>query len=303
MLPQDGDGETPVRNVYAPGTLTVTSVSATTYYQDSTVLAKDYSFGFSVCDQLTGRFGHLSSLSEKLKAKLKTWDSCQEYESNAVGNRVKTCSKQVAIQVKNGVKIGTVGGRVAHALDLWTYDTRVNLRSKFVNPDRYIGTSLFTTTCPVKYFTSTVKTKLTAKLGDAGSPRTKAPICGTFTPDKAGTLRGNWFYGQAKDNPDGWAKELTLAYDNRDGRSGVISIGGVFATAGTVSFAPLRTGAFNRAFETVTPGPTKYCYQDANNATRHILIRLVDASTLKIEKRSGPCAEPYAFSHPKTYRR
>ncbi len=303
MLEQDENGNTEAKNVYAPGTITVTSVSSTTYYQDTTVLARDYSFTFGVCDQLTGRFGHLSSLTETLKAKLKNWDSCQTYESNAVGNKVKTCSKQVAIEMKNGIKIGTVGGRVSHALDLWTFDTRVNLRSKFANPNRYPNTDLFKTTCPIKYFTTTVRNRLTAKLGDLGAPRTKAPLCGTLTPDKAGTLRGNWFYGNAQDNPAGWKKELTLGYDNRDGRTGILSIGGIVASARTVRFSPRQSGTFNRAFETITPSTTKYCYQDQENSNVHFLIRLVDSRTLRIEKQQGPCQTPYTFNNPKTYRR
>lgn len=303
-LADDGSGIIPVKNVYAPADITITNITATTYYQDTTKIAEDYSIMFSVCNQLTGRFGHVSSLTAAIKSKLTKWDRCQTYAVSSVGNKVKSCSKQIKLTVKNGVKIGTVGGKISHALDLWAYDTRVNIRASFANPLRYTNTGIFSTTCPVSYFTAAVQKKLVPMLGGQTAARTKSPRCGTFAPDKLGTLRGNWFYGNAKDEPNGWKKELSLAYDNRDGITGVISIGGVVTTAGIYSFTPLKTGLINRSFETVTPGDTLYCYQsESNSVNSQFIIQLVDAKTLKIERQDGPCVAPFAFTKPILYKR
>lgn len=303
LLPEAVNGQIPIKNVYSPGDITVTSVGVSTYYQDSTKLAQDYSLEYNVCDQLTGSFGHISSLTKILTSKLTKWDRCQTYESNAVGNKIKQCSKQVKVTVRNGIKIGTVGGKVSHGLDLWTYDTRVNLRSRFVNPNRYSNINMFITTCPLNYYASGVQSQLRAKLGDETVPRTKPPLCGTFTADKAGTLRGNWFYGTAKDNPSGWKRELALVYNNRDGTTGAISVGGVFTSPSVHFFTPRTTGQINRAFETVTPSSTIYCYQSANNPDTQFLTQMTGPKTLRIEKQTGTCVAPYAFVSPTTYKR
>jgi len=303
LLPNDAEGNITVKNVYAPSTITITSIGRSTYYQDTTTVAEDYSIEFKVCDQLSGRLGHVSSVVSAIKTKLTRWDYCQTYPISSVGNKVKQCTKRLSLTIKNGTKIGTVGGKISHALDLWTYDTRVNIRSKFVNPARYVNTMMFNTTCSISYFSSTVFKQLVPLLGNQNAPRTKYPRCGTFAPDKAGTLQGNWFTANAKDDPAGWKKELSLTYDNRDGTTSAISIGGVITTAGVHYFSPTKTGLFNRAFETVTPSSRIYCYQADYSPTKHFLIRLVDTKTLQIEKQDGTCIEPYTFARPYTYKR
>jgi hypothetical protein len=79
------------------------------------------------------------------------------------------------------------------------------------------------------------------------------------------------------------------------------------------SFSPLSSGSINRAFESIAPGSTIYCYQPVveNTAGQSgmVILQLVDANTLAIEiqaRTGGNCAgtQPWAFTgNAVTYKR
>ena len=191
-------------------------------------------------------------------------------------------------------------GRVAFgALDMRVTHT-------FANADRYQSSRTPHIVCPYDYYEGDLKQELYALLS-----RTEEPRCGVATIDEPGTLQGVWF-GPGSDVVVGWEKHLSFVPDNFDPRTSVIAVGGTFTEPGRVEFTPVSSGTVNRAFREVTADGTLYCYQ-RDGSGRHervqnpdllsgkILVLLVSAEQLQVERQAGQCGAGDALSVPTTY--
>ncbi|MBI5355482.1 MAG: hypothetical protein HZB68_03430 [Candidatus Aenigmarchaeota archaeon] len=293
---EGGRGTSIAASVKSPGEVVIYSISESSYLKDGKKINSDYSIEFSLCKEVKGKFGHVSELSVALKNLIKEGGNCNEYPIGSVGDTARMCRSDIKYSAKAGEVIGTAGGKVSAALDMWVFDSRIP-NPAFANPQRYHA---IYAVCPISYFSKEATEKLNY-LGSYAGPRTIEPQCGEINQDKKGTLQGNWFYGDAVDGPDGWPKSLALVHDNSNPIMGVVSVGGVISKPGTWHFTPAHSGEVNREFGEVTPSETVYCYE-SEKSTERFLIQLVDETALKIEKQDGKCGLN-AFVDPKTYER
>lgn len=310
---KSGRSQTQPTTVYAPGDIEVNEIDAAQYFDgDGNLTNSDYSLYFSPCKNLDGYFHHMSSLSEDLQKKVDEakGKDCQQYNIASGGaSSTKRCRVTLHSKVASGTVVGTAGGKTASGLDMGLTDETV-VKLTFANPKRYSG-KYAQTVCPIDYYTPTVKTTLQKLFGAPNSPRTQTPVCGEIMQDKAGTIQGNWFYNNAKDGPDGWTNELAIVHDNNNPAIGVISVGGVISTAGKVLFTPTSTGQHNREPSQVAADGAIHCYDTDATTTvgsrgmsGRIVLQLIDATHMKIEKQTGACnTNPSFASATKTYER
>ena len=280
----------------APGDIVLTSISSSYNAQRGTT---DYSIDFSLCKDLHGYFLHIKTLVPELEGLLSE-KNCEVYGD---GGKFKNCWSRIEKDLKAGDIIGTVGNSQQGNFDFGTYDLRE--RGNFVNPDRY-GDKTPYIVCPLDYYAGVVKDQLKNKL-----ERSTDPICGQIDYDIPGTLQGNWFFGDAReDTPGDWDKNLVFAYSNYDPSVAVISIGGVFTKASTYSFIPKGSGLINRSFNTITNDGNIYCFE-SDSATKSesksnsgkILVEMVSDTKIKIESQSSGCSGSDSLVKPVTYER
>lgn len=93
---------------------------------------------------------------------------------------------------------------------------------------------------------------------------------------------------------------MPLVYDNRDDKTGALSIDSIFTSAGVFKFVPQKTGLINRAWVTVKPGNTLYCHQPTTVADTKFLIQLVDMKTLKIDRPALALSHMRSYDQPST---
>ncbi len=248
----------------------------------------DYTLYFALCKDTIGYYNHVKEISPELE-KIVSENNCS-FQGETKETR---CNIQAFAPIKAGANIGRVG-RLQGNFDFGLIDLRKPL--KFANPDRY-GTRSFYIHCAYDYYDSAKKEKFYSLLSR------KDGSCGATAQDVPGTLKGNWFYGDARaDMGTDWDKHLAFVQDNRDPVKSVISIGGVFTGAGKLEFAPQQSGLVNREFSQVTPGGNVYCYE-GGQVSGSILVRLVSGTELKIEHQGGSCAGSYEFGNATTYSR
>ncbi|MBI1974124.1 hypothetical protein HYS54_04895 [Candidatus Micrarchaeota archaeon] len=258
----------------------------------------DYSIEFAPCREVRLKFGHVSSLSEKLNQILRAGEpmECEEYSTG--GHDFKYCSHGIDVKIEAGELIGTAGGPGENALDVWAFDLRTT-ELAYANPARFY-TDQRHISCPVDYFTGELRQNLTALLGDGRSRRTVEPVCGEVEQDAPGTAQGVWFFEGTKETYPEDA-HLALVHDNFDPSRGVFSVGTSTAAsglaAGTYYFSPLHSGLVNRDFGEVRPDGMTYCYEprerfsDTRTSGMIILIQLVNERELLIERQeSASCA-------------
>jgi hypothetical protein len=166
----------------------------------------------------------------------------------------------------------------------------------FANPDRY-GTRSLHIQCPLDYFDGNTASNLYALLSRSDKK------CGVVMQDVPGTLKGNWFFENARADMGGdWNKYLAFADDSMTPDTAVISVGGTFTTSGKWEFSPQTSGYINRAFADVKPDGVTYCYESQKMPGR-IVVRLESATKLNIEYQQEGCAQGVAFISPTTYKR
>lgn len=274
----------------SPGNITITGMSSSEYISDTTYT--DYQLEFTVCKDVRGKFGHVSSLSEKLLSQFKEpyGQPCTSYGTG--GQTIKRCEKTANIEVQAGEIIGTVSGlpRGSTALDLWMYDYRTEPLA-YANPSRWRD-GLYIA-CPLDYFTEGVRKSLLTKLGYGGEVRTIPPLCGEAMQDKTGTAQGNWFLkGTTSTYPED--PHTALVHDPLDPQKGVFSVGTSLSKSGvapgTYYFTPQTSGTVNRDFRDVKPDGKVYCYQTAGRfggPAATILVQLTSPTTIRIEGASS----------------
>ena len=146
--------------VYAPGDMTITKIGSQERYEGGKLLSSDFNMDFVPCEEVSGYFIHMSSLSEKLKSEFDKQDKrCNEYDTG--GYNYNNCEAGVEIKVHAGEVIGTAGGMAGQAaLDLGMLDFRAD-PLQYANQKRWEGKSV-TTVCPLDYFSSPAKVEIYA---------------------------------------------------------------------------------------------------------------------------------------------
>jgi hypothetical protein len=296
-----------IKPVVSPGEITVDSITRSTAKKSSVIFTDDYSINFSSCRQVTGWFGHITSLVPKLAESVESGARCYTNYPRPE-DEYTYCQKQVNIKLAAGEPIGETGKGNTRGLD-WQLNDKRRAKLAYANPSRY-RTDSFYFVCPLDYFSEDLKTTLYDKLGSENVKRTIEPRCGEVAQDEPGTLQGNWFAGQdiPADDPESWGKTFSLTHDNIDPTLGEVVIGGLISEAGKVTFQPTTTGTINREFSGVSPGETIYCYQSdtadfSYKINGKVLIQLLDATTLKAENKSGGCISSESLTNPTTYYR
>lgn len=288
MLNKPSDDSAPyLVPLYAAGDTQITSITASEHKSENPPYT-DYGVDFSSCKEFVGRYGHMTELSQKLLAALTPpYDELNEYTTG--GKVYKTYRKQVMIFVSAGEELGAAGGIIGqNTLDFNAYDQRSTLT--FINSERWEKSNYLHAVCPIDYFESTMKTRLTGKLGDSRSPRIIEPICGEIDYDVRGTAQGVWFAKNFETYPED--PHLALVKDNFNPKWQVFSVGNSISSllSGKYYFEPLISGLINRNFAEVSD-ENIYCYEvkesiEGSNKPFIILIQLSNQTNLKIEKQS-----------------
>lgn len=268
-------------DLYAPGNVYITEVVSTPEPEIT-----DYTIRFALCKDIHGYYNHVKGISEELKSVLYGIE-CEKWQSPD-----NSCSKKLS---NYHVKAGTVIGKVGHIqgnFDVGALDYGVT--NKFANQARYKSRTP-NIVCPFEYFTPEIKSQIYAKVR-----RTAEPRCGEVMQDIAGTLQGNWFYGEDATAETQWEKQLAFVHDPGDPGKATISIAGIISEPLEWIFGPKSAGLVDREFSQVKADGNTYCY---NLASGRIVLRMTSATELEIEKQSGSCSTTFELKSPKTYNR
>jgi hypothetical protein len=185
-------------------------------------------------------------------------------------------------------------GRLQGNFDFGAIDLRQILN--FSNPKRY-GTRSLHIQCPFNYYGDEFKKQFFDLIR-----RDDEQQCGLTAQDIHGTLKGNWFFKDARaDLGSDWNNYLAFAQDNQDPTTQAISIGGVFAEPQKWEFQPAKFGFVNRDFAEVIPDGNIYCYEGKNNKV--IIVELASDTELKIEHQIGGCSTTLSFRNFTLYSR
>ncbi len=288
--------------VRAPGPIQIIGLRRTTYVASPNRQGKnDFTAEFQVCKQVSGWFGHLTTLSEFIPV-ANGWTDCSRY-STAI-ETVETCrAKLENVSLAAGQALGTSGLSKAlglMGLDFGLLDSRVN--NGYVADWRHPDPSRHAI-CAWDKFESSVRAQLFAKLSDPSRPSTVAagePRCGTMKVDVAGTLKGVWALpSETSPLAGNETAYITLAnYPYRPEDQLALSLGPVSlgATVAVVARGP-GTGRVNRPFEQVTSDGQIYCYgPETQRPQVSWLITMTGPSALSIRKvensSSNICADP-----------
>ncbi|MEK9156465.1 MAG: hypothetical protein AAB360_04220 [Patescibacteria group bacterium] len=292
-------GGVPVEtNLYAPGDITITSITASEHVTDGYT---DYGMSFAPCAEMTGTFGHVTSLSQSVLDAFNAASADSDSTYSTGGKTYHNVVKTVSIAVTAGTQIGTTGGRAGqYALDLTGTDTRSTLT--FANNDRWHSYSK-NIVCPLDYYSSSTKSSLTSLLGYLSTRRTIEPLCGEFEQDEAGTAQGVWFATGASTSSED--PHLALVHDNVEPNYGAFSVGTTLSASGASSgvyfFTPNHSGTINREFSEVGNDGNIYCYEASQekggSVSISFILQLTGSTTLKIQKNSdSTCgAGPWSF--------
>jgi hypothetical protein len=293
--------------VQSPGDLAVTDIRRVTYVASPTRQGeRDYALFFQVCEELTGWFGHLTSLASTIPSNLE-WTNCETYSTS--DETVESCSvKPRDLTLPVGAAMGT-GGLSAErgflGLDFGMLDDRVE--NFYLSPQRHPPPTLHSV-CPWEQFDAANQAALFSRLRDPARPTelpAGTPRCGTMAVDVAGTAKGVWaevgVTGQVAGDE---RRYLTLAdYPYRPQEMLALSLGP--ATLGAaVYLVPRQTsGRVNRAFEQVTSNGQIHCYTPgALNVGISWLLSVSPDNRLTIARVShapdaSPCdADPTTWS-------
>ena len=291
-------------NIVAPRNIIITKAHLGTVNPGAIT---DYTVEFSPCAETYAQFGHVLTISPALLAQLGAFDQFCNVYSPVSTSTVSTCeTKAVAISVPAGTVIGTAGGDIPHsiALDFSLWDGRVPA-TVFANSSHFSqsGDDHFDMLHIVPandYFTEPIKSQIATRVGsyDGKIVRTIAPIGGTIGVDVAGTAMGFWFNPSQPTYPE--SPHLAIAPDNVDPTRIDFSIGTSLPgwTNGLVFFSPQSSGTINRHPAQITADGNIYCFESPGYWS--LLLKMVDATTLRLERRSpfSSCAasQPWAFT-------
>jgi len=289
-------------SVFAPGSIHVTGISASTYLNAVPVFT-DYSVTFYPCSNLRFYYGHVRTLSSPLVAQLSaTTPYCSTYSTG--GSNIQYCSYYTNFVMNSGDLIGAI--QTNGSLDFGGSDDRTSIF--YVSPARR-GPTQLDTICPIDYFTSSLKATMQAKLGrfDGGYQRVTPPICGTIAADVANTAKGYWYHPGSPDNPED--PHLSLIDNNVYAPQQTISVGNSLPNGGGqwYIFTTASSGVHPRDFSQVTADGNIYCYDTFFDPLGQsiplisapiYILQMTSSTTLRFEKQTsvGCGAGPWAFS-------
>ena len=289
-------------DLVSPGNVTITRARRTMYSTDGHT---DYAVQFSPCKEVSGELGHVATIVPTLLARLGPFDqSCDSY-SPSPGLSVTTCyTRLISVAVAAGEALGTVGGAPNPAsLDFSFWDKRIT-SLKYANASRWIasqdGFDNFHVVPASDYFAEPARSQIASKVGsfDGRTRRTAAPVGGTIELDVPGSVQGSWLNASQPTHPE--TPHLAIIPDNVDPTRIAVSMGmsqPSFASR-VYRFVAASAGSTNRHPAQITADGQTYCYELEFGGV--VLVRLVDAMTLRVEGRSGApnCAsqEPWTFT-------
>jgi hypothetical protein len=289
-------------DLVSPGNVTITRARRTTYSTDGHT---DYAVAFSACKEVAGELGHVATIVPSLLTRLGAFDQgCDSY-SPQPGLTVSTCyTRQISVPVSAGEPLGTVGGAPNPAsLDFSFWDKRIT-SLKYANASRWIvsqdGFDNFHVVPASDYFAEPARSQIAMKVGsfDGRTRRTAMPVGGTIELDVPGTVQGSWLNASQPTHPE--TPHLAIIPDNVDPTRISVSMGmsqPSFASR-QYSFVAAASGSVNRHPAQILADGQTYCYELQFGGV--MLVRLVDAMTLRVEGRSAApnCAsqEPWTFT-------
>ena len=250
-------------------------------------IPQDYSIDFVVCEELSGKLGHLNDLSDSL------WNTVVGFGDSygdrvnrwqVSGNSYMSYSKQVSIPVAAGEVLGVAGK--GGAFDFWLKDTRVQLsftNTKWTHEFQH-------TVCPIDYFTEGIRNQLVTKLTNwSGEPVSPLGYCGKIEFDVTATAQGLWTRADAGESAEEYG--VVLVYHNTDASLGAISVGVTGHPSWdsrVYTFTPTHTGLTNRAFDEVTADGMVYRYlceehRVGDGYSRMVLIQLERERSLRLQ--------------------
>ncbi len=289
--------------VIAPGRIQIDEVRRTTYVSSPTRQGfRDYALFFSVCKDVHGWFGHLTSLAPGIPDNA-AGVGCTTYSTSV--ETVEACTEPLTIVIEAGERLGTGGlsiDRGFAAVDFGLLDRRVH--NTYVSPSRHPDPT-FTAVCPYEYFDSGNRQTLLGAIRDGARPGelpTGQPRCGTMVVDVAGTAKGVWAETGVSGPVQGdETRYITLADDPYHPGSKLALSLGPAALGARVAIVPRQgAGRVNRAFEEVLPNGVIHCYNTTDPRDfgfgNSWLIALSEGGSLRIERvehigGEGPCGE------------
>lgn len=289
-------GETAVpKPVVAPGRVFVTEI----YEASFSTGGKNYQVFLRPCEEVRAYFGHLATISDKLRAEFdKQAASCNSFNDGS--STVTTCRREnMALLLEEGEQFGT--GPDSAGVDFGVLDFR-RTPAAFINLAHYDHYYPYYTS-PLDYFGTATKQQIEAKTGSVFGDRmrTALPVGGTYMEDLPGTAQGNWFLpGRYHSNTTDLSVFLGLAHDYTDPSQPVIAMGSSVPgmTSGLYSFTTQASGVVNRDFSAVKADGLTYCFDNflsgrtaggmpLGSANGMLLMAMPDAESLKVEFVSG----------------
>lgn len=200
--------------VRSPAAMQVTRMRRVRYLQSPNRQGvEDYAAEFQVCREVSGWFGHLTSITSALQVPESSWGDCQTYSTAT--ETVQSCSASLnGVTVTAGQPLGTGGESIAlglMGLDFGLRDTRVN--HFYVTPSRY-PMDTFQSICPWDQFTPALRDQLYDILRDPSRPGITPggdPRCGTMEVDVPNTAKGVWVVQGTNPQPGNETDFVTLA--------------------------------------------------------------------------------------------
>src|SRR5262245_60682315 len=286
--------------VVAPGNIQIDRVRRVRYLASPNRQGvEDYATEFSVCADVSGWFGHVTSLASSIIVPQNAWRECETYSTPT--ETVEACTAALNnVRLSAGQPLGTGGYSIAlglMGLDFGMRDRRVNnfyvMRSRF-NMD------MFQSICPWEQFESSIKAQLYTKLSDASRPNmvpAGEPRCGTMEVDVANTAKGVWILAGTNTVPGNETNFIPLAnYPYRPQKDLALSPRPTSLGASVAVVARQNSGRVNRAFEQVGSDGLTYCYgPDAAVPTSSWLLSMSGANGLRVRQvthaiNASPCA-------------
>ncbi len=244
------------RPVKAPSTATVTEI----YEASFSTGGKNYQVFMHPCRELRIYFGHLVTVSEKLRtAFAQGTPQCNSFNDGSA--TVTTCRREnLSVALEEGETFGT--GPDSAGVDFGTLDFRRD-PAGFIYRAHYDAFYPFYTS-PLDYFAPGVKQAFQTKFGSVfgANMRTIEPVGGSYMQDLAGTAQGNWFLpGKYHSNTTDLSGFLGLAHDYVDPGQTIIAAGPTIKgmRLGLYSYKVETSGLINRDFSEVKVDGNIYC--------------------------------------------
>lgn len=258
-------------DLYAPADvyiLTVTEAKGLT--QDPT----DGTIYFALCKDIIGYYNHVKEFSPGLNSIMDEVECVDFKEGNS-----DSCTKYVFSKVDKGTVLGRIGGHQGN-FDFGIID--LSRQNNFANRSRY-GLRSLHVQCPWNYYEEEKRQKFFSYI-----ERTDANRCGVIMQDIPGTLKGNWFYGDARaDIGTDWGRHLGFLEEPHNPGLFVVSIGGTVSTPKKIVFTPVQSGNINRDFSHVKPDGNTYCFSDGSSKA---VVKMVDSDTIMVSHATGQCS-------------